>query len=288
MSATRPASELSIGIIARSASPPSTAAKTSSNDAQGDRLPVGVVLLAHQVGVGARLALVGDASAPGESGEVTGRHPTASGARSVSTTGGPITRLGPWILASARPRARPRRARPVRRRAAPYAAAAPRRQADALPEDVHGLRQEVAALKPRGRRRAAPPRGRAVRRVRRHGRAPVLVAGPARRRRPRGRAHLDPRPQRGPHLRQEHHRLDLRAAALARGGRSHHPRPLPWVPATDLGRTDGGRSSGLPSEPAPLSGDAHQQPAVDASIRSSRPGPMESPSSWRGCRWRPG
>ena len=35
MSATRPAIELSIGIIARSASPPSTAAKTSSNDAHG-------------------------------------------------------------------------------------------------------------------------------------------------------------------------------------------------------------------------------------------------------------
>ena len=35
MSATRPAMELSIGIIARSASPPSTAAKTSSNDAHG-------------------------------------------------------------------------------------------------------------------------------------------------------------------------------------------------------------------------------------------------------------
>ena len=35
MSATRPASELSIGIIARSASPDSTAAKASSNDAQG-------------------------------------------------------------------------------------------------------------------------------------------------------------------------------------------------------------------------------------------------------------
>ena len=35
MSATRPAIELSIGIIARSASPDSTAAKTSSNDAQG-------------------------------------------------------------------------------------------------------------------------------------------------------------------------------------------------------------------------------------------------------------
>jgi hypothetical protein len=34
MSATRPAIELSIGIIARSASPASTAAKTSSNDAQ--------------------------------------------------------------------------------------------------------------------------------------------------------------------------------------------------------------------------------------------------------------
>ena len=34
MSATRPAIELSIGIIARSASPLSTAAKTSSNDAQ--------------------------------------------------------------------------------------------------------------------------------------------------------------------------------------------------------------------------------------------------------------
>ena len=33
MSATRPAIELSIGIIARSASPFSTAAKTSSNDA---------------------------------------------------------------------------------------------------------------------------------------------------------------------------------------------------------------------------------------------------------------
>ena len=34
MSATRPASELSMGIIARSAAPFSTAAKTSSNDAQ--------------------------------------------------------------------------------------------------------------------------------------------------------------------------------------------------------------------------------------------------------------
>ena len=34
MSATRPAIELSIGIIASSASPDSTAAKTSSNDAQ--------------------------------------------------------------------------------------------------------------------------------------------------------------------------------------------------------------------------------------------------------------
>ena len=34
MSATRPASELSIGIIARSALPCSTAAKTSSKDAQ--------------------------------------------------------------------------------------------------------------------------------------------------------------------------------------------------------------------------------------------------------------
>ena len=34
MSATRPAIELSIGIIARSASPFSTAAKASSNDAQ--------------------------------------------------------------------------------------------------------------------------------------------------------------------------------------------------------------------------------------------------------------
>ena len=44
MSATRPAIELSIGIIARSASPPSTAAKTSSNDAHGERLVVGVVL----------------------------------------------------------------------------------------------------------------------------------------------------------------------------------------------------------------------------------------------------
>ena len=35
MSATRPAIELSIGIIASSASPPSTAAKTSSKDAHG-------------------------------------------------------------------------------------------------------------------------------------------------------------------------------------------------------------------------------------------------------------
>ena len=34
MSATRPAIELSMGIIARSASPLSTAAKTSSNEAQ--------------------------------------------------------------------------------------------------------------------------------------------------------------------------------------------------------------------------------------------------------------
>ena len=36
MSATRPAIELSIGIIASSASPPATAAKTSSNDAHGN------------------------------------------------------------------------------------------------------------------------------------------------------------------------------------------------------------------------------------------------------------
>ena len=35
MSATRPAIELSIGIMARSASPVSTAANTSSNEAQG-------------------------------------------------------------------------------------------------------------------------------------------------------------------------------------------------------------------------------------------------------------
>ena len=122
-------------------------------------------------------------------------------------------------------RRRRARRRPARARAGAWWRCAVRRRAsgtgvDALPEDVHGLRQEVAALRAEGGGRAAAPRGGAVRRVRRHGRPPVVVARAARRRRSRRRADLDPRPQRGAHLRQEHHRLDLRAAALAPGGRA--------------------------------------------------------------------
>ena len=201
MSATRPAIELSIGIIARSASPPSTAAKTSSNDAHGDRLPVGVVLLAHQVGVGAGLALVGDA--PG--GRVRGhrRHfPTARLARPRDDRR--LGRsVGPWDPSLGRPGAGPRSRSPspvvALRRTQRGARRRRGRAARGRPRAAAGGRRAQRG----GRRRAAAPRGRAVRRVRRHGRPPVVVAGAARRRRPRGRAHLDPRPQRGPHLRQD-------------------------------------------------------------------------------------
>ena len=141
MSATRPAIELSIGIIARSASPPSTAAKTSSNDAQAQRLPVGVVLLADQVGVGAGLALVGDPAS---------RHRGDAGTHARQChMSADVRRLGSfsvWILDVV--------ALVVALAAAALAVVALRRQtatgdagADALPEDVHGLRQEVAALR---------------------------------------------------------------------------------------------------------------------------------------------
>ena len=62
MSATRPAIELSIGIIARSASPAFDRGEDVLERRARHRLPVGVVLLAHEVGVGARFTLVGDAS----------------------------------------------------------------------------------------------------------------------------------------------------------------------------------------------------------------------------------
>ena len=99
-----------------------------------------------------------------------------------------------------------------------------RRPADLAPQPgqragrPRGAAGRGAGAARRGRRRAAAPRGGPLRRVRRHGRPPVLVAGAARRQRQRRRAHLDPRPQRGAHLRQEHRRLDLRPGDVARGG----------------------------------------------------------------------
>ena len=82
---------------------------------------------------------------------------------------------------------------------------------DALPEDVVGLRQEVAALRAEAAgafrhlgivRYDAFAGGGGGRQCRR---AAVVVGRPARRLRHRGGADRDPRPQRGPELRQEHH-----------------------------------------------------------------------------------
>ena len=96
---------------------------------------------------------------------------------------------------------------------------------DALPEDVHGLRQEVAALKAENRdalRHLSVVRYDAFGDVGGHlswslallddaGHGVVLT--------------LDPRPQRGPHLRQVDLLLVVRAAALAGGGRGDRARP---------------------------------------------------------------
>ena len=60
MSATRPAIEFSIGIMASAASPSLTAAKASSKVGQGSGCQSGIGLLAGDVGVRAGLALEGD------------------------------------------------------------------------------------------------------------------------------------------------------------------------------------------------------------------------------------
>ena len=155
----------------------------------GERLVVGVVLAADQVGVRARLALVGDAWLCPVA--VTGVIVGFGDVESLAVVSLVVALLCAGLTVVALRRTKAARGTGV----------------EELPEDVHGLRQEVAALKREARRRAAPPRRGAVRRLRRHGRPPVLVAGAARRRRPRRRGHLDPRPQRGPYLRQEHLRL---------------------------------------------------------------------------------
>ncbi|CAA9332678.1 MAG: no significant homology Putative N-terminal signal sequence was found by PSORT, partial [uncultured Nocardioidaceae bacterium] len=72
---------------------------------------------------------------------------------------------------------------------------------------------------PGGRRGGAPPLGRAVRRLRRHGWTALLVDGGPRRRRQRGRGDLDPRPLRRPDLRQGCRAVVRRPAAVAGGGR---------------------------------------------------------------------
>src|SRR5215218_8553734 len=77
---------------------------------------------------------------------------------------------------------------------------------DDLPADAIGLRKEVAAL----RKEAAG--------ALRH----LAVARAARRRRRRRRPHLDPGPQRGPHLRQERHVVAERPGAVTRGVRGDH------------------------------------------------------------------
>ena len=97
--------------------------------------------------------------------------------------------------------------------------------AEELPEDVHGLRQEVAALK---REAGDALRHLAVVRYDAFGDMGGHLSWSLALLDDGGHGvvrHLDPRPQRGPHLRQERLRLDLRAAALPRGGRSDHPRP---------------------------------------------------------------
>ena len=65
MSATRPATELSIGIMASSASPLATAANASSKVAQGSASRSRVGLAAGEMRVGAGLALEGDLAAVG-------------------------------------------------------------------------------------------------------------------------------------------------------------------------------------------------------------------------------
>ena len=60
MSATRPAIEFSIGIMPSSARPSCSAAKASSNVAQGSGSMVGIILDAGDVRIRARLALIGD------------------------------------------------------------------------------------------------------------------------------------------------------------------------------------------------------------------------------------
>ena len=201
MSATRPAIELSIGIIARSASPPSTAAKTSSNDAQATRLPVGVVLLAHQVGVGAGFALVGDASAsrPQVVTRESGTRGRVRAARDRRASRGSTADARRGRRRPCRPRLRAgRRSRCGVRR--PRAAA---RASTRCPRTCTGCGRRS----PRCKAEAADAlRHLAVVRYDAFGDMGghlSLVAGAARRRRPRRRADLDPRAQRGPHLRQD-------------------------------------------------------------------------------------
>ena len=62
MSATRPATEFSIGIIARSTPPVARALKTSSNVSQGTGDHVRIFFPRSGVGIGAGLALKGDAA----------------------------------------------------------------------------------------------------------------------------------------------------------------------------------------------------------------------------------
>ena len=176
MSATRPASELSIGIIARSASPPSTAAKTSSKLAQAPPPSPGSAAGTpggswSRARPGRRCGGQGRAQrwTPPQfrTGPVAAaRFPGAGGyGRCVSASESHPRRLawcwsrcaaGCWRAAAARRRARPRRG------------------AGGRPGPAAGGRRPPG----RGRGRAAAPVGGEVRRVRRHGRPPQLVPGP--------------------------------------------------------------------------------------------------------------
>ena len=160
-------------------------------------LPVGVVLQADLVGVGARLALVGDASrcrSPAQSrvgGVVRPRRVSASGRPGRARPSRAV-----WRCArTPSPRRRPRR--PARGRARPA------QEVAALRAETAGALRHLASC---ATTRSATSGGRLS--------WSLALLDDERR---RGRADLDPRAQRGPQLRQGDRRLGLRAAALAGG-----------------------------------------------------------------------
>ena len=129
MSATRPAIELSIGIIASVRLAALDRREDVLERRAGQRLQVRVVLAAHLVGVGARLALVGDP--PGAAQRFGHRSIVVWVTWASSSCSAWRSHSRPWPS----PPSALRRTPPVSH------------DVDALPEDVMGLRQEVAALR---------------------------------------------------------------------------------------------------------------------------------------------